>query len=1374
MDKALSLFGPHTAQWFESCVGQPTRVQAEGWPAIARGETALIAAPTGTGKTLTAFLWFIDRLTGLAARGALEEKTYVLYISPLKALGNDIEANLRRPLAGIAARMAQSGLAPQEIRVAVRNGDTPPAERRALLRHPAHILITTPESLYLFLSTEAGRALLGGVEAVIVDELHALIDTKRGVHLMLSLERLNALAGRALPRIGLSATIAPLSVAAACLAGWQDGAPRPVTVVAPEIRKAADIRVEAAVEDFRSLPEGSVWPEIFRHVYESARRARTTLVFCEGRATCEKMAHGLNQLGGEGFARTHHGCVSREQRLEAERQLKSGELRVLCATSSMELGIDVGEIDLVVQIGAPSAISRALQRLGRAGHRPDEVSVMRLYPREMGEILPTAFIARGAIEKTIESVRPPRLCLDVLAQHLVSMAVETRYSVEDALRLARQAYSYRELSREQVENVLCMLAGDFERAADAPASPRLDYDRANGVVTGTPYSRMLALMSGGTIPDRGWFGVYLEDGTRLGELDEEFVFEARLGDRFLLGAFGWQIVNITRDRVLVRPCDAGGAQSPFWRGDGMGRPYETGLLFGRYWRELEDAARAHRLESALVPFALSPDGRANAARRVRDQLDALGALPTDRAILAEHFSSEDGGESLLFHSVFGRRVNLPLGLLLEEAATAETGALVRMHCDDDGILLHFTGGEAPRDGLLERLGAKDVRARVARLLPASALFSMAFRYNAYRALMMGVRRGGRLPLWVQRLRGAQTFARAAQSANHPLLWETLRECMEDYTDIAALESVLSGIARGGIAVRETHAERPSPMAAALRRQFEAAEMYDYTPQTGAQPGPILLPAAPGAAVDASALREASAPRSISSAQALHALLLNEGDLVPGDVDAPIEWLESLAAQGRALYIEPGLWICAEEAELYRAALEEGDPAARERLARRCLRYRGPLTADVLAERYGWPEELAQSLLSALETAGTAIACEGGYVHRDVYDRARRIVVRRQRAAVVTAPPERFVEMVLARNQSAGAAAERLSQAVRRLAGLALPLAHWEGAVLPGRSLGYRPDMLDALLARGEAVWRVLPGEPTLLRFLSPEAIDWNALPAGFDDPALSEEERAMLALLSRRGASFASALGPNALPALMRLAAKGLVRCDSFAPVRALLEGKEPEAPKQRARVRAKLSAAGRWEIARPAQEGELAARMETAFERWGILCRETARLEGIPWVEALARLRVQEYTGEVRRGYFVRALSGAQFVREAELPRVAAALESDGAIVRAVSACDPLLAWGLLVPPPEEAAFVRVPGNALVLVGGRVALIAERQGRRLRVIEENSLPETVPALARAYLAGQLFPRLNALCVKEAPACAVPALEQAGFRREMLDYVLRR
>ena len=847
MDKALSLFGPHTAQWFESCVGQPTRVQAVGGPAIARGETALIAAPTGTGKTLTAFLWFIDRLTGLAARGALEEKTYVLYISPLKALGNDIEANLRRPLAGIAARMAQSGLTSQEIRVAVRNGDTPPAERRALLRHPAHILITTPESLYLFLSTEAGRALLGGVEAVIVDELHALIDTKRGVHLMLSLERLNALAGRALPRIGLSATIAPLSVAAACLAGWQDGAPRPVTVVAPEIRKAADIRVEAAVEDFRSLPEGSVWPEIFRHVYESARRARTTLVFCEGRATCEKMAHGLNQLGGEGFARTHHGCVSREQRLEAERQLKSGELRVLCATSSMELGIDVGEIDLVVQIGAPSAISRALQRLGRAGHRPDEVSVMRLYPREMGEILPTAFIARGAIEKTIESVRPPRLCLDVLAQHLVSMAVETRYSVEDALRLARQAYSYRELSREQVENVLCMLAGDFERAADAPASPRLDYDRANGVVTGTPYSRMLALMSGGTIPDRGWFGVYLEDGTRLGELDEEFVFEARLGDRFLLGAFSWQIVNITRDRVLVRPCDAGGAQSPFWRGDGMGRPYETGLLFGRYWRELEDAARAHRLESALVPFALSPDGRANAARRVRDQLDALGALPTDRAILAEHFSSEDGGESLLFHSVFGRRVNLPLGLLLEEAATAETGALVRMHCDDDGILLHFTGGEAPRDGLLERLGAKDVRARVARLLPASALFSMAFRYNAYRALMMGVRRGGRLPLWVQRLRGAQTFARAAQSANHPLLWETLRECMEDYTDIAALESVLSGIARSGIAVRETHAERPSPMAAALRRQFEAAEMYDYTPQTGAQPGPILLPAAPGAA-----------------------------------------------------------------------------------------------------------------------------------------------------------------------------------------------------------------------------------------------------------------------------------------------------------------------------------------------------------------------------------------------------------------------------------------------------------------------------------------------------------------------------------------------
>ncbi|MBO4883975.1 MAG: DEAD/DEAH box helicase, partial [Clostridia bacterium] len=813
MDDAMrSLFGETTCRWFSEAVGEPTAVQRAGWPAIASGKNVLISAPTGTGKTLTAFLMLIDRLNGLARQGRLEERIYAVYISPLKALGNDIRENLARPIEGIGA----------PVRIAVRNGDTPASERQRMLRHPPHILITTPESLYLLLTSARGQRMIGAAETVIVDELHAILNGKRGTHLLVSLARLDALSRRPAQRIGLSATIRPLEVAADFLGGPD------TEIVAPAVSKKTDLRVLAADPD--PAPGQSVWPAICGAIYEAAQGGRTTLVFCEGRATTEKVASGVNALGGEGFARTHHGSMAKEQRLEAERALKAGTLKVLCATSSMELGIDVGEIDLVIQVGCPQRIASAVQRLGRAGHRPGATSVMRFYPRMNQETLLAAMTAEAMKRGLIERVTPPVMCLDILAQHLVSMAAAGDYTVDEALALMKRSAPYRELTRAQLEAVLRMLSGDDEHDDDKPVSPRVEYDRIHGTVRGSGYTRMLALASGGTIPDRGMYAVYLEDGvTRLGELEEEFVFEARLGDKFFLGAFAWRIMQITRDRVIVRAASGEGAQSPFWRGDGMGRDYETGAAFGKMLRAMEEAHHAGRLARHLG--GLTGDGESAAAlsRYLRDQIDANGCLATDQTLVEEYFEDQSGEHQMMLHCPFGGRVNQGLAVLLRAEAAKRTRGDVRVWYDDDGVLLHVTGAPMP-ENLLQSLDPQAAREALWRELPSTAQFTIAFRYNMDRALMMGGRPGGRVPLWVQRMRGAEALARAAAHPAHPILVETARDCMERYIDADALICLLGDIRAGRVRLVTRRAgNRPSPMTLSLRRQVEAEMMYNYAP-----------------------------------------------------------------------------------------------------------------------------------------------------------------------------------------------------------------------------------------------------------------------------------------------------------------------------------------------------------------------------------------------------------------------------------------------------------------------------------------------------------------------------------------------------------------
>ena len=1364
---ALDLFSQRTRDWFARAIGSPTPVQAEGWPAIATGRDVLVSAPTGTGKTLTAFLFFLDLLAReAAADGPLPDGVRVLYISPLKALGNDIRANLRRPLRGLGLE--------EVVRAEVRTGDTSAADRSRMAKHPPQILITTPESLYLLLTSRSGRDMLRGVRAVICDELHAVLSSKRGAHLAVSLARLDALCKRKAQRIGLSATVRPLSLAAAFLTGPD----RPeALVIAPKAEKALDIRVELPAPSFSLLPEKSVWPAIAERAFRESSAVRTTLVFVDGRAQAEKLAHHINLAAGqEQYARTHHGCVSREQRFEAERQLRDGTLRALVCTSSMELGIDVGEIDLVLQVGAPAQVSSMLQRAGRAGHGPGRVSRMIVYPRTEGEALSCALAARAALAGEIERPRMPEMCLDVLAQHLVSMAAAGEYEIGEALALLRGTYPFRELDRETLEGVLSMLAGDFEHERELPARPRLLWDRRAGRVSGDSYTRMLACSSGGTIPDRGWFAVTLADGTRLGELDEEFVFEARQGDKFLLGAFSWRIVEFTRDRVIVEQASPEGAQSPFWRGDAAGRSPETGRYFGALLRSLDEAAATGRLESALAGYPLSPEAREAAARHIARQREAVGCLATDETLVAEHFADEAGDKQLMLHCPLGRRVNRALAMLLREEARRRTGMDVRSYEDDDGVLLWAMGGRDLPDGLAACLPVEGLERVLRAMLPGEPIFSLAFRYAAGRALMLGMRRGARQPLWVQRLRGAETLGAAIARRDHPLLWEAARECLSEWMDLPALEELLRQMRSGQVRLWEIRADLPSPMALPLRRQVEAEMMYEYSPipsaavrmaESDAEKARLVVP-------DAADLAEASRGTVAKDRAHLARILAAEGDLAPGDAAAQPEWLEELAAAGEAVWIAPGLWIAPHEEALYAEALREpftAENAALSHVVRRAIRFRGAQTAASLAERYDLPEAVFAALLDALAREGVAVAVGDGFVHRDLYSAAQSAAVRARRRDVATAPAERFAALMAQSVQFSGPAAEQLRAAMPSLCGLELPAALWEEAILPARVSGYRPALLDALLAGGEWFWRLREADGKLLASFHTIADEGEGFVAPPPGVTLSDDELAILRALEVGGAQFAQRIGARlgGMPvqdALPRLAALGLVRKDGFAPVRGLLA----KQPSRRRMPSVRAQDTGRWERCRPLRPLSLQERLQRAFQRGAVLCRETAF--GLDWTEALPELRRWEYAARVRRGYFVCGLSGAQFVRTEDHPRVSAFLAAENSRAACLSAIDLAQAWGRVLPHMPGREFLLLPQTAVTLIGGRPAAVWERGGACLRLFEEEAA--AITAFAEAFRAGRIFPARRRVTLREYPREAAPLLERAGFVREMLDYVLER
>ena len=912
-DKALGLFHPVTAEWFRAVFERPTAPQRQGWPAIAAGDNTLILAPPGTGKTLTAFLWCLDRLMlgGLAGTPKGKKRSAgckVIYISPLKALAVDVERNLRSPLAGIANMARQRGIAFQTPEIAVRTGDTSQRDRARFRRDPGEILITTPESLYLLLTSDSAES-LRTVETVIIDEIHALVPTKRGAHMALSLERLEAITEKPLQRIGLSATQRPLEEVAHFLAGAQPRASgpvtgdireeserewtsepeavadnlaplpvpvsdsaaryRPVTIINAAEPKRLELRIEVPVEDMaklgemQELPSGaasqgpkrtSIWAAIHPRLLEIVRERTSTLIFVNSRRIAERLAGALNELAQENIARAHHGSLAAPQRSEIEELLKAGKIKALVATSSLELGIDMGAVDLVIQIEAPPSVASGMQRIGRAGHSVGAASEGIIFPKYRADLLACAAVTRAMHEGLVESTRFLRNPLDVLAQQMVAIVAQPpalawrekpkkKLKAEideerspglhvDALyAMVRAAAPYAELTRGAFEGVLDLLAGRYPSDEFAELRPRVTWDRLTGIVTPRQGAKGLAILNGGTIPDRGLYGVFLSGSEkkpiRVGELDEEMVFESRSGDTFILGASTWRIDEITHDKVLVSPAPGEPGKMPFWHGDNAGRPLEFGRRIGALTRELR--AQPHNVALARLVREHDLDAKAgeNLLRYLADQEIATTTVPDDRTIVIERVRDELGDWRVCVLTPFGSRVHAPWAMAVTGRIRASGGPDVEVMWADDGFVLRFPEADKAPDADMLLLDAEEATGHVLRQLGATALFAAKFRESAARALLLPRKRAtGRAPLWQQRKRAYDLLAVASRYAAFPMLLEAYRECMRDVFDMPAFLETLRAVEKRQIRVHIADTRTPSPFAASLLFSYVANYIYD--------------------------------------------------------------------------------------------------------------------------------------------------------------------------------------------------------------------------------------------------------------------------------------------------------------------------------------------------------------------------------------------------------------------------------------------------------------------------------------------------------------------------------------------------------------------
>ncbi|MBY8871087.1 ATP-dependent helicase [Micromonospora sp. PLK6-60] len=1170
-------FGPATREWFAAAFAAPTPAQVGAWQAVAAGRNALVVAPTGSGKTLAAFLWSLDRLAQEPPPADARRRCRVLYVSPLKALAVDVERNLRAPLAGIRQAATRLGIAPPGITVGMRTGDTPADERRAFARTPPDILITTPESLFLLL-TSAARDSLRGVETVIVDEVHAVAGTKRGAHLALSLERLDALLERPAQRIGLSATVRPIDGCARFLGGA-----RPVEVVQPPSDKTIEVSVQVPVEDMTRLDEqdepeddlggpgprrASIWPAVEERVLALIRSHRSTIVFTNSRRSAERLCARLNELAAEELsaeelsadelsadglsadepgqvgplraprppaevmaqsgaaagaapviARAHHGSVSREERKHIEEALKSGQLPAVVATSSLELGIDMGAVDLVVQIEAPPSVAAGLQRVGRAGHQVGAVSRGVVFPKHRGDLLSCTVVAERMGAGAIEELHYPRNPLDVLAQQIVAMVALEPWRVGDLAAVVRRAAPFAELPDSALHAVLDMLSGRYPSTAFAELRPRLVWDRAADVLTGRPGAQRLAVTSGGTIPDRGLFGVFLagaERAARVGELDEEMVYESRVGDVFLLGSSSWRIEEITPDRVLVSPAPGQAARMPFWKGDQLGRPVELGRAIGARVRGLLRLSDADAV-TALRAGGLDDWAAGNLLAYLREQQAATRSLPDDRTVVVERFRDELGDWRLAVHSVLGARVNGPWALAIGRRLAERYGVDAQVMPSDDGIVVRLpdTADEPPGADVVV-FEPDEIAQLVEESVGTSALFASRFRECAARSLLLPRRDPRRRqPLWQQRQRAAQLLDVAREYADFPVTLEAARECLQDVFDQPALAALMRDLGSRKVRLVEVESERPSPFARSLLFGYVGAFLYEGdAPLAERRAAALALDSALlGELLGRVDLRELLDPAVLAEterqlrwrteqrrprdAEDVVELLRVVGDLSEAELaerGVPVGWLTELAAARRVLPVRIAgeeRWVGVEDAGRLRDALGAALPVGVAEayltpvadplgdLVARYARTHGPFAAASCAARFGLGVFVVEQALRRLAATGRVVSGEFApdsvgtqWCDAEVLRLLRRRSLAALRREIEPVPP-RALATFLPRWQQVGSSArgvEAVAATVEQLQGVALPASALERLVLPARVADYSPAQLDELCAGGEVVW----------------------------------------------------------------------------------------------------------------------------------------------------------------------------------------------------------------------------------------------------------------------------------------------------------------
>lgn len=1324
-------FDPIVQRWFAEHFESATEPQLLGWYEIAAGRDTLISAPTGSGKTLAAFLICLDRLVRAARTQTLADETQVVYVSPLKALSNDVHKNLELPLAQLAALAEREGVSLQPIRTSVRTGDTPTVERAKMLRKPPHILVTTPESLFILLTAEKSREMLRNVSTVIVDEIHAMADDKRGSHLTLSLARLDALTARRPLRIGLSATVKPIEEVA-CLLGPD------TRIVDVGHRREMDLAVEVPRDELSVVASTELWNEIYDRVAELILANRTTLVFVNTRRLSERIAHALGERLGPDAVLPHHGSLSREMRLDAESRLKSGELRAVVATASLELGIDIGTVDLVCQIGSPRSIAVALQRIGRSGHWVGAKPSGRLFPTTRDELIECAALVSGIRKGALEVIDIPENALDILAQQIVAAAAAEQWNVDDLYELFRSAYPYRNLSRKDFDAVIELLS-EGVATSRGRGGAMLHYDRVNGRIKGRRGARLAAITSGGAIPENANYAVVAEpDGKTIGTLDEDFAMESLVGDVFLLGTHSWRIKRVEAGRVRVTDANGAAPSIPFWLGEAPGRSRELSAAVGQIRERI--VASTDSIPAFLVDeCGLDEAGARQAAVYVRSGAAQLGALPSQTTVVAERFFDQGGGMQFVLHAPFGSRITRAWGLALRKRFCRTFNFELQAAATDNGLVLSLSDQHSfPLEVVFEFVKSTSVEDVLGQALLTAPMFGARWRWNTTRALAVLRFSGGkRVAAPLQRMRAddllaavfpdqvacAENLTGPIRIPDHPLVHETIENCMNEAMDLNGLRSVLEGIEKRHIrtvAIDTVQASlfaheilNANPYAflddAPLEERRTRAVQLRQTLGTDVTDGEGVL--------DAAAIHQTSAE---SWPEARDTDELHDAALTLIRVPVMDQWcgfFEELAASGRASAIARNgcrFWVATE-----RLAFADDSNA----VVTGWMESLGPVTVSELARKVALRVDEVEAALLHLENQGQVLRGhfrnregEIEWCNRRILARIHRATIGRLRREIepVTAQDfERFLQSwqhVSPGGQLHGP--DGTLQIIRQLQGYEIPASQWEPEILRHRIAKYCSEFLDELCFSGEVMWARVSPHPAIAQnrrvrptriapvtlFLREDAAWLMSASEPANLSGLSHSASDVLHALEQNGASFFAELArlTGRLPSevedgLWELLAGGFVTADGFDNLRALVDAKRRRGEGRGSSKRPR-HAAGRWALLRKVSKAINPEERVERFAhqlllRWGVLVRDLLVRETLapPWRDLLPILRRMEARGEIRGGRFISGLTGEQFARPEALDLLRAVRRDTGTRASvSVSNADPLNLTGIILPGPR------------------------------------------------------------------------------------------